>query len=347
MTRLLSKARRAGRFGWREAKSRLGRKTDDPVILMYHRVGSPPYDPWGLCVSAEHFRQQLAALKASRTLLSMDQLVDALDAGDVPARAAAITFDDGYADNAEIAKPLLEETKAPATFFLATDFVGSETPFWWDELAVLVLGGRAAADLDFEIAGRRLTARWGPQEHAPGDLARWRYSDPTADPRRSGYLRLWRDLQRLAPGDRDLAMAELRARLNGEGNPADAPVAMPMSREAARTMASPLTKVGGHGQSHVPLPALAPAERRREIAGGRADLAVLTGAGEPPGFAYPHGEWDATTREMVAEAGYRWAVTTESATIDPRNHDRFALPRVQAADWSGRALLRAMRHGRA
>jgi peptidoglycan/xylan/chitin deacetylase (PgdA/CDA1 family) len=338
--------RRAGRFAWREAKALLGQEADDPVILMYHRVGSPPYDPWGLCVSTEHFRDQLAALKAARRLLSMDQLVDALESGDVPPRAAAITFDDGYADNADIAGPMLQEMNVPATFFLATGFVGSETPFWWDELAALVLGGGIAADIDFEIAGIPLAARWGPQQETPPDLAQWRWSHPTSDPRRSGYLHLWRGLQRMGPEDRDAAMAELRARLGGEGKPSPGSVALPMSREAVRTTASRSIAMGGHGRSHVPLPVLTPAERRLEIAGGRADVAVLTGLGEPSGFAYPHGEWDPDTRDIVAAAGYRWAVTTEHVPVDRRCYDRFALPRVTAGNWSGRALLRAMRRGR-
>jgi peptidoglycan/xylan/chitin deacetylase (PgdA/CDA1 family) len=339
-------ARRAVRFAGREARALFGKGADAPVILMYHRIGSPPYDPWGLCVSAERFRQQLATLKSARTVLSMDQLAEALAAGDVPARAAAITFDDGYADNAEIAKPMLEEMAVPATFFLATGFVGADAPFWWDELAALVLGGRAPADFAIDVAGERLTARWGPQLEVPHDLAEWRYTDATADPRRGSYLRLWRALQRLAPADRDAAMGELRARLSADREPRSAACATPMSRQAARTMASGLTTVGGHGRTHVPLPSLPPAVRTREIAGGRADLAALTGI-DPSGFAYPHGEWDAATRAIVADAGYRWAVTTEAARIDPRACDRLALPRVQARNWSGRALLRAMRRGKA
>ena len=242
MTSLASWARRAARLGWREAKALLG-GADDPVILMYHRIASPPYDPWGLCVSAEHFRQHLSALNSARTLLSMDGLVDALEAGEVPPRAAAITFDDGYADNAEIAKPMLEEMETPATLFLATRFVGSQAPFWWDELAALVLGGRAAAEVDFEIGGGRLTARWGPQASFPADLAQWRYIDPSTDPRRTGYLTLWRALQRLAPADRERAMAELRAQLGGGRIPGDTALAFPMTRESARTMASGVTSV--------------------------------------------------------------------------------------------------------
>jgi peptidoglycan/xylan/chitin deacetylase (PgdA/CDA1 family) len=343
----MATARRAVRFGWREAGAVLGKDAGEPVILMYHRIGSPAYDPWGLCVSAENFRQQLTTLKTSRAVLSMDQLVDALDAGDVPPGAAAITFDDGYADNAGIAKPLLEEMGIPATFFLATGFVGSERPYWWDALAALVLRGRAAADIDFEVVGERLAARWGPQPEVPRDLASWRCTDATDDPRRSAYVRLWRGLQRLAPTDRDVAMAELRARLSVGDEPTGSACGMPMSPKAARTLASGVTTVDGHGQSHVPLPSLPPEARSQEIAGGRADLAVLTGVESPAGFAYPHGEWDAATRDTVRDAGYRWAVTTAAATIDSRHYDRFALPRVQARNWSGRGLLRALRHGRA
>jgi peptidoglycan/xylan/chitin deacetylase (PgdA/CDA1 family) len=43
--------------------------------------------------------------------------------GALPERAAAITFDDGYADNFTRALPLLREQGLPATFFVATGFL--------------------------------------------------------------------------------------------------------------------------------------------------------------------------------------------------------------------------------
>ena len=81
---------------------------------MYHRVDDPPWDPWGLAVPPARFREQIAALKKHRVLVSMEDLATGLATGALPPRAAALTFDDGYADNALLAKPILEELEAPA-----------------------------------------------------------------------------------------------------------------------------------------------------------------------------------------------------------------------------------------
>jgi peptidoglycan/xylan/chitin deacetylase (PgdA/CDA1 family) len=45
----------------------------------------------------------------------------------------SITFDDGYRDNFEVAAPILKEFGLPATFFVTTGFVQSETVPFWDK----------------------------------------------------------------------------------------------------------------------------------------------------------------------------------------------------------------------
>ncbi len=94
-----------------------------PAILMYHRIGTPAVDPWGLAVSPKHFDEQLAVLCRTRVVLSLPDLVSRLERGTLPANAAAVTFDDGYADNLSEASPRLLEAGVPATLFVATGFL--------------------------------------------------------------------------------------------------------------------------------------------------------------------------------------------------------------------------------
>jgi len=49
----------------------------------------------------------------------------------------AITFDDGYADNAELALPVLNRWSLPATFYVTTGFIQTQTQTEWDQQANL------------------------------------------------------------------------------------------------------------------------------------------------------------------------------------------------------------------
>ena len=54
---------------------------------------------------------------------------------DLPPRPAVITFDDGYADNLEVAAPLLAERGIPATLFLTTGPTDGGPALFWDQVA--------------------------------------------------------------------------------------------------------------------------------------------------------------------------------------------------------------------
>jgi hypothetical protein len=52
----------------------------------------------------------------------------------------ALTFDDGWRDNAVNAFPLLQKHQVPASIFLSTDFIGSRQRFWWESLGETLWG---------------------------------------------------------------------------------------------------------------------------------------------------------------------------------------------------------------
>ena len=92
-------------------------------ILIYHRVLPKP-DPLlpGL-IDARSFSEQMATLSRSFNILPLREAIARLANGTLPPRSAAITFDDGYADNHDIAMPILQKYGAHATFFVATAYL--------------------------------------------------------------------------------------------------------------------------------------------------------------------------------------------------------------------------------
>jgi peptidoglycan/xylan/chitin deacetylase (PgdA/CDA1 family) len=115
-------AGRVARSAWR--RNRL-------LILCYHGVSVTDEHEWdpGLYVSPAHLDQRLAIVRQSGcTVLPLGEAVERLYRGDLPDRAVAITFDDGYYDFMARALPILRAHRAPATVYLTTGRVDHNLP---------------------------------------------------------------------------------------------------------------------------------------------------------------------------------------------------------------------------
>ena len=307
-------------------------RSPEPVILMYHRVAAPPFDPWGLSVSPDNFERQLAQLARRRQIFQLREFIARSRAGTLPPKAVAITFDDGYLDNLVTAAPILQAFGAPATLFLASGPMATGSRYWWDELARIVFspgalkGGITIGAQPVRIAQPAMRA-----DERPG--TEWRAWHEPATERQALHYKLWQDMRVLPPPEIDLVLAALRL-LCGEAADEDAPRAM--SQAEARTLAAETTfSLEGHTIDHPDLPSQPDAEVSAQVRGGMAAIEALTGAAAT-GFAYPYGRTDARVQGLVRAAGVQWACTTQGGPVRP-GCDRFALPRQTAADTPGLA----------
>jgi peptidoglycan/xylan/chitin deacetylase (PgdA/CDA1 family) len=91
---------------------------------MYHRVAQEEVDPWSLCVTPDHFAQQMSVVERNTHPLRLGELVsgDRNDGASTP--TVVVTFDDGYVDNLRDAKPILERYDVPATVFVERLLLG-------------------------------------------------------------------------------------------------------------------------------------------------------------------------------------------------------------------------------
>jgi peptidoglycan/xylan/chitin deacetylase (PgdA/CDA1 family) len=87
-------------------------------------------------------------------------------------------------------------------------------------------------------------------------------------------------------------------------------------------------EIGSHTLTHPWLTRLPPAQAREEIAASKKKLEDCFGRAVEH-FCYPYGDWNASVREWVAEAGYRTACTTEPG-INTTETDRLGLRRITA-----------------
>ena len=96
-----------------------------PAVLAYHAVGPVPSadDPHGLVVDPGTFEEQMEYLALHRHVVSVSDTL-AADSHHLPRGTVAITFDDGYRSVYELALPVLERLRLPATVFVPTAYVG-------------------------------------------------------------------------------------------------------------------------------------------------------------------------------------------------------------------------------
>lgn len=284
----------------------------DIVVLRYHSVAPPErareyIDP-ALSIPPERFREQIRQLTEHRQIVDLDTIAERLACGGTRPPVAAITFDDGYRDNADTAMPILRELGATATFFVTTGPLTSGHGLWISEL-------------------------WRLIRHLPAgrvDLAEGAGIDVPGDAR--GRTRARRELTRrfaaLPIARREEALDRLAARAGvsrGDGlgesfcRPGD-----------LRALADGGMAVGAHTRGHPHLALLPAAYHHDEVRGSREDLERLL---DRPvrHFAYPNpggaGGYPDSARQAVARAGFETACTSAPGPIDPET-DPLRLPRL-------------------
>jgi peptidoglycan/xylan/chitin deacetylase (PgdA/CDA1 family) len=278
-------------------------------ILIYHRVLPASQAPHGGGVTAEEFDSQMRVLRAHFTPLPLVEAVERLGKRSLPPRAACVTFDDGYADNATVALPILQRHGIPATFFVATGYL--DGAMMWNDTVIEAVRALPATELDLE--------RWG--------LGRLRLTD--GELRKAAIVRILGALKYLPPDLREARARELAERAGAKPSGH-----LMMRAEHVRELRSAGMEVGAHSVSHPILTRVSPDVARYEIVESGRRLAELVR--EPVRlFAYPNGkpgeDYGPEHVKMVREAGYAAAASTAwgVATADT---DRLQLPRFTPWD---------------
>lgn len=108
------------RIGWRLARPRI-------TVILYHRVTDEARD--NLSVGVEQFDRQMQLLRRYCEVLSLEQVLAAGTLQRSRRPRVAVTFDDGYLDNATLAAPVLRRHQVPCAFFVSTGLIGTQRQF--------------------------------------------------------------------------------------------------------------------------------------------------------------------------------------------------------------------------
>lgn len=284
-------------------------------ILIYHRALAAPdpilYDE----IDAAIFERHMALLADEFNVLPLGEACARLARGALPARAACVTFDDGYADNEQIALPILKRLGLPATFFVSTGY--SDGGFMFNDGVIETVRHAPTGTHDLSSLGLG--------SHSLGDSAS----------RRAAIDALIRQLMYRPVSERSALVVQLAAAMRST-----LPTDLMMRPAQIKRLHDEGMEIGGHTVNHPILTLLNEQQARAEIVRGKRRLEEITGAPITV-FAYPNGKpgWDYGPRDvgLVREAGFAAAVSTISGTAG-RGSDLYQLPRFGPWDRNPRRL---------
>jgi peptidoglycan/xylan/chitin deacetylase (PgdA/CDA1 family) len=295
------------------ALARMARRRDRGLILRYHALtegsGEVTYADPTVCLPIEAFRLQMAFVRKAYSVVPLETLVRAIEAGKpLPPRAIAITFDDGYADNHRLGLPVLREFGLEATVYVSTATLEGGPPLWMAAVRALVLG-----------AQRQVLNLPGMEPLVLGPHGR----------RAAAVRALTRALVPLPAADRAerLSALALAARVDLQRELSGAMLTWAQIKELVKAGWT----IGAHTATHVNVALSSPEEAEKEIAASRDAIEQHVGTA-PVHFAYPntggsHRYFDENVVGMLRRLGFRSAVTSRAGALAP-GIDAFTLPRI-------------------
>jgi peptidoglycan/xylan/chitin deacetylase (PgdA/CDA1 family) len=286
-------------------------------VLGYHNV-LPTAAFGGDGPAMSSFRAQLRAVARRGAVVPL-----ASEEAPGPRRgpSVALTFDDGYLDNATVVADLLLDLELPATFFLVTSFLdGTDYP-WWEVVAAICAHPGVA---EIELAGRAF------------DLSS---SEARAEAHRNVQtLCLAADL-----ATRDRLLADLQDSTGPAGAEAVAAARAHtpmMTWTDARALLDAGFTIGSHTSRHAILAREDAVAVAADLRDSQQRLETELGR-EVTSFAYPNGsatDFDDTTVRLAREGGYRHAVSTVPG-VNVSNTDPLRLRRLVLEPQMSRAAL--------
>ena len=263
-------------------------------VFMFHEIMRDKDDRLGQGFTITDFEAVLNFIaKKGRDFVTLSEAKRRLqEEGENAKPFVALTFDDGYRDNIELALPVMEKFQAPATIFVPTEMATREINAWWLALRELVTLNSV---LDIEPLGEVFTCETTAEKsNLYWLMIAWIWDDFT---RANAFEAV---LQRYG-----VQMPDLVARY-----------AMDVD-EVRSADHHPLISIGAHTVSHRALATLSDEEALAEMENNKLWLEDLLQR-EVPHFAYPYGRpaiGGGREAALARAAGFDIAVTTDAGNV--------------------------------
>lgn len=288
--------------------------------VIYHRVvsddasGSTDFDI-EKGISASQFEQQMRFLLQHFSPVPASRIQTALRRE----VQFAVTLDDGYEDNFQVAAPILRKLGIPATFYVVSDFVGTDRLFWWEQIAELMRApGRTGLDLGEVIPdlcrSDDRAAVLPMRNHAERNYA---YEQLCAHIRSGTHESIPAHVKRIAEYF-DVPVREQGRRYGL------------MTWQQLTELVGQGFEIGGHSANHCNVVGADEAQLRRELV---ASANTIEAGIDAPveSFAYPYGMFEASNKRVVSmldQTNCKVAFTTVQGVVRAGS-PAYELPRTQ------------------
>ncbi|MGA3092594.1 MAG: polysaccharide deacetylase family protein [Terriglobales bacterium] len=270
------------------------------AILSYHSVVDNPDDTAKtirISNPRASFDAQMGLLARRFHPVTIDQVREfAAEGRPLPVRSVAVTFDDGFADNHDVALPILNKYGVPATFYIMVNAVETGTPPWY-------------VRLNYAFNTTTVPAWQHPETGRDLEI-----SSPGGT---KAALNVAWDLGAARSGEaQEKLIQNIESALQVDALNASSRIMMDWDQVRALKQAGHI--IGGHTLSHPNLAQVSEGEARREIRGCKERLDEKLG--EPiRHFSYPHPalnpHWSKQTFDITREAGFHSAVLTTPGAV--------------------------------
>ena len=314
------------------------------TIVMYHYVRDLERSRFPAIkgLRTEDFRAQLAYVAKHHRVIRMEQLIDAVlagDAGSLPPNALLLTFDDGYMDHFVNVMPLLDELGLQGSFFPPARAVLEGRVLDVNKIhftLAAVEDPRLLVRAVFEELDRHRD-RLGllPNEDYYARLSR----DSRYDPPDVAFVK--RILQRELPEDLRADITDRLFRRHVTADEAAFAAELYMGLDQLRHLVRAGMHVGSHGYDHYWMNTLTAAQQARELDESLRFLAALGVRTDRWVMCYPYGGYDESLLALERERGCVVGLTTEVAVAELGRHRPLTLPRLDTNDLPTRAAAPA------
>jgi O-antigen/teichoic acid export membrane protein/peptidoglycan/xylan/chitin deacetylase (PgdA/CDA1 family) len=263
------------------------------TVSMFHRV-LPSTDPrhagadpeWTM--SPENFKECLSFFHKHYNIVSPNEVFAALRGEiELPSRSLLITFDDGWADTATYANPILKQFSDSALIFIAGGAINQAQPFWEE---------RVFSFLATQPDGPNQLITLLHQKGADIDIA---ISTTLNEP----------DIRDIIDRLGKLDTTLVKSIVENFSSSANEPPAMLNTEEVAQLVTSKHI-IGGHGMTHQPLTQVDKPEY--ELKNSHETISAFLKDFPIKAMSFPHGAYSSSVIAQARSAGYQFLFSSDA-----------------------------------